>query len=86
MTEKLPDDEKMVRAWFRCKPDLLAWIEEQAKKANRPRSSMIERMLFRAMTEQLKVEVLFSQTEQSKELTPTEEQYIKEFAKRKELL
>lgn len=56
MTQQLPDNEKMVRVWFRCKPDLLVWIGQQAKKENRPRSSMIERMLFRAFTEQLKVE------------------------------
>ena len=56
MTQQLPDNEKMVRVWFRCKPDLLVWIGQQAKKENRPRSSMIERMLFRAFTEQLKAE------------------------------
>lgn len=56
MTQKLPDNEKMERVWFRCKSDLLRWIEQQAKQENRPRSSMIERMLFRAMTEQLKAD------------------------------
>lgn len=58
MTQKLPDNQKKVQVQFRCAPDLLKRIGDQAKKEDRTRSKWIERALWRTMvlSEKEKVE------------------------------
>lgn len=55
--KKLPENQKKVAVGINLAPDLLKWIDERtAIERRKSRSNMIECILDRAFTEQLKVD------------------------------